>query len=1511
VQHDLDSVFGMGQNPGSVSADIFLAANIPTINRFIKHPQFVPRYYYHLKDLIETTFSPEQMNPFLDEVLGGFVPPSRIQQMKDFVVQRNAYILSHIPSSFTVDSNLPMVGGYHQTTVNTCTLSGTAGAIKTRSVLVNGELASWLPVDGQWSISSTALNPGINRIIVQTFDGPNGSGNEIDNGHIDIWYNDGGTSDISGTVAVSRTLDAVSGPWHVTGDITVPTGVTLTIQPATTLFFDAGAGIIVTAGGRLVAEGTEYGHIRLTSVPGGAHWDGVKFDHTLTDNRLTYVDHEFGDGQGKSTDVQYSRVTIEHVVWSGTSTEILNIDHPSVICRNSVFPSIGSTEPLHGVGLSGSEYLIFDGCTFGSATGYNDIIDFTGGRRPGPIFQLYNSTFLGGGDDGPDLDSTDAHIEGCIFMNFAHQAGSDGASSAVATGSEGFSSEIYVARNIFLNNEHGILLKEDCGVHAHNNIFMNTSIGVITFGEPYRDPPREPGGSAIMAGNIFWDNTETFEWFFQEPLPDYGPTGEVIVDYSSLPSPWHYLGVGNIDADPLFVDEPGGDFRLKSDSGAVGTGAWGLDMGAMVPAGAAISGEPPAVTYHTDATLTVGGPGIISYKYSVNSPTGPWSGEASVDVPVALTGLTNGQSYTVYAIGKNSAYVWQSEETAAVSHTWTIDTSHCELVINEVLAHTHGNDPDIIELYYDGPGPINLAGMSLSDNSNDPDKFVFSSANVFTTIMNPGDYMVLYGDLNTGVRNHTGFGLLADGEALYLYDKAKPDGSRDLIDSVEFGPQINEFSIGRVGWERSWRLNRMTFGMANIVQPLGDPDTLKINEWLANGQVLFDDDFIELYNPHSLPVALDGMYLTDNPITQPGKHRIVPLSFVSPQGYTVFRANDGNEPSEVDFKLSADGEMIGLFDGELNMIDQVLYGPQTTDVSQGRAPDGAHNFEFFVLPSPGITNTIGITPPTTVTFVPSGATAYYYVPPDASWENTWMYPDFNGLAGWKSSPTALGFGYGGKSIVAYNDCVYRSTDQYIAANVTTYGIGSGYSGPTSGPLLNQATGEDAGVTATLTQGGGVTWQPSPASGGNDCAVGTDAYNTFSGIADMTGVIYYGSAGWWIDLVFTGLDPATEYTFATSSARCAYANRLTTYTLGGADTYYNASTLGVDVLAENRIRFNTGDNYSEGYVARWTGITAADGSFTVRAEADPGGEDGRRAYSFDVFMLEGGFKGSDLQGKMQGVNASLWSRIDFDVEDPSVFNKLTLRMKYEDGFVAYLNGVEVVRDNLSGTPMWNSQADGNRQDELALQFIDFDISSHISDLRQGHNVLAIHGLNDNVDDPNFLILPELVAVSESGLSIYERALILLDGLRITEIMYHSPSGSNFDYIELQNISDKTLNLDGVQFLEGVEFVFPNMELEAGEYVVVASNLAAFRSMYGMGPSVAGVYSGGLSGGGEDIVLTLAWPLDAAIMRFGYSDRWYPTTDGGGQSLHIIDATAHPATWDKAASWRPAAPTPAAP
>jgi hypothetical protein len=152
---------------------------------------------------------------------------------------------------------------------------------------------------------------------------------------------------------------------------------------------------------------------------------------------------------------------------------------------------------------------------------------------------------------------------------------------------------------------------------------------------------------------------------------------------------------------------------------------------------------------------------------------------------------------------------------------------------------------------------------------------------------------------------------------------------------------------------------------------------------------------------------------------------------------------------------------------------------------------------------------------------------------------------------------------------------------------------------------------------------------------------------------------------------------------------------------------------------------------------------------------------------------------------------------------------------------------------------------------------------------------------------------------------------LDGLRITELMYHAPDGSAYDYIELYNIGNTTLDLNGVRITEGIDFTFPPMTLASGHYVVVVSNIAAFQSRYGSSARVAGQYSGNLSNAGEDIVLKLPFPLEAAILQFRYSDAWYPTTDGNGDSLTIREPTAHPATWDWLESWQAASPTPGGP
>ena len=153
-----------------------------------------------------------------------------------------------------------------------------------------------------------------------------------------------------------------------------------------------------------------------------------------------------------------------------------------------------------------------------------------------------------------------------------------------------------------------------------------------------------------------------------------------------------------------------------------------------------------------------------------------------------------------------------------------------------------------------------------------------------------------------------------------------------------------------------------------------------------------------------------------------------------------------------------------------------------------------------------------------------------------------------------------------------------------------------------------------------------------------------------------------------------------------------------------------------------------------------------------------------------------------------------------------------------------------------------------------------------------------------------------------------SLALLDGLRITEIMYNAAAGNNFDYIELKNIGQTNLELSGVRLSDGIDFTFSPMTLEPDQYIVVVKNLTAFQSTYGTGINIAGEYSGNLSNAGEKIVLSLPLPMDAAILRFNYSDTWYPATDGDGSSLTINDPLIHPALLSHAGSWHAATPSP---
>ncbi len=113
--------------------------------------------------------------------------------------------------------------------------------------------------------------------------------------------------------------------------------------------------------------------------------------------------------------------------------------------------------------------------------------------------------------------------------------------------------------------------------------------------------------------------------------------------------------------------------------------------------------------------------------------------------------------------------------------------------------------------------------------------------------------------------------------------------------------------------------------------------------------------------------------------------------------------------------------------------------------------------------------------------------------------------------------------------------------------------------------------------------------------------------------------------------------------------------------------------------------------------------------------------------------------------MQNSNQTVYIRIPFVVEDPSAIEALTLRMRFSDGMIAYLNGREIARQNAPApaTETWNSGAPSLRSSSEAVTPLEIPVLA-FDFLHVGTNVLAIHGLNHGINSPDLLILPELLA-----------------------------------------------------------------------------------------------------------------------------------------------------------------------
>lgn len=129
----------------------------------------------------------------------------------------------------------------------------------------------------------------------------------------------------------------------------------------------------------------------------------------------------------------------------------------------------------------------------------------------------------------------------------------------------------------------------------------------------------------------------------------------------------------------------------------------------------------------------------------------------------------------------------------------------------------------------------------------------------------------------------------------------------------------------------------------------------------------------------------------------------------------------------------------------------------------------------------------------------------------------------------------------------------------------------------------------------------------------------------------------------------------------------------------------------------------------------------------------------------------------------------------------------------------------------------------------------------------------------------------------------------DDLVINEIHYNPAdiglvSGSNLEFIEIKNISDKELNISNTKFTRGIHYQFPmGAKLQANNYIVLASDSVAAKNYYGI--TFDGQYNGKLANNGEHIQFSRPDDVEIDALRYNDEPPWSTRPDGGGTSLSL--------------------------
>jgi len=280
--------------------------------------------------------------------------------------------------------------------------------------------------------------------------------------------------------------------------------------------------------------------------------------------------------------------------------------------------------------------------------------------------------------------------------------------------------------------------------------------------------------------------------------------------------------------------------------------------------------------------------------------------------------------------------------------------------------------------------------------------------------------------------------------------------------------------------------------------------------------------------------------------------------------------------------------------------------------------------------------------------------------------------------------------------------------------------------------------------------------------------------------------------------------------------------------------------------------------------------------------------------------------------------TVYLRKSLEVTGASSITAASLKIHADGGAVVYLNGTEVVRDNMPAGVIDFSTSSVDDGVEGVFDTYPIDHTLFI----EGTNTIAIEVHNRSVGSNDMVIDlalggSRLNAASPIPINATTtvRARSLDDGvwsalneatfiagapgtpanLVISKIHYNpsDAQGELSEYIEIMNISNEAVSLAGVEFTEGITFAFgATAMLAPGQRAVLVADPTAFQSAYGTGAMIIGTYTSRLADGGERLTLSAADGSSLQSLHFDDARPWTSDADGRSYSLVLVAPQSSP-------------------